>query len=63
MESNMTPLAEQNSEPINEELKRQNELLAEQNALLRELIDKTPDRNMVSEGFAKQQKQIGRAHV
>ena len=57
MDSN-TSSSDVGSSTVNEELKKQNELLAEQNALLRELIDRTPDRNMVSEAFSKQQKQM-----
>ena len=39
-------------------LREQNRLLSEQNEMLRELIDKTPDRNTVDRNFSRQQEQL-----
>ncbi|MBQ8995727.1 MAG: hypothetical protein IJ091_07915 [Oscillospiraceae bacterium] len=39
-------------------LRQQNELLAQQNQMLRELIAKTPDRNEINAGFSEQRKHL-----
>ncbi|MDO5137303.1 MAG: hypothetical protein Q4D71_02485 [Oscillospiraceae bacterium] len=40
------------------QLNQQNQLLAQQNRLLQELLDKTPDKNEIRAGFDDQQKQL-----
>ena len=40
------------------QLNQQNQLLAQQNRLLQELLDKTPDKNEIRTGFDDQQKQL-----
>ena len=40
------------------QLNQQNQLLAQQNRLLQELLDKTPDKTEVRAGFDEQQKQL-----
>ncbi|MBR0343267.1 MAG: hypothetical protein IJH64_13670 [Oscillospiraceae bacterium] len=40
------------------QLNQQNQLLAQQNRLLQELLDKTPDKNEIRAGFGDQQKQL-----
>ena len=63
MEENMELLAEKTPEeavtdPILLQLQEQNRLLQEQNTLLKALVEKTPDKKTVDDGFKEQKRHL-----